>query len=139
MRLLPLLLVACSSPAPDAMMSTHTTPPAVTVTTACTGPDQRQYGTACCDVRGKGEQKSPGMVFLTCTGPRIGKPCTSKNDCDIACSCDPPGAIVGGGTPPQGPPDGTRGATGVCGARLQVGTWMCQIDERGVVTHTIVD
>lgn len=79
------------------------------------------------------------MVYLQCTGPRVGAPCSSKKDCDIACSCDPPGAVLGGGTPPQGPPDGTRGATGVCGGTLRVGTWMCQIDDSGKVAHVIVD
>ena len=98
-----------------------------------------QYGSACCEVIGKGEEKVPGMTYLRCEGPRIGKPCRSKNDCDIACSCDPAGAFIGGGTPPMGPPDGTRGATGTCGASLHVGTWMCQIDDHGVVGHVIVD
>jgi hypothetical protein len=38
-----------------------------------------------------------------------------------------------------GPKDGTRGAQGVCRGRLQIGVWMCQIDDKGVVSHVIVD
>jgi len=79
------------------------------------------------------------MVFLSCDGPQIGKACRAKGDCDVVCSCDPDSAHLGGGTPPQGPADGTRGAVGHCGGRLQVGTWMCEIDEHGAVTHVIVD
>ena len=131
-----LALAACASAANDAPAPAPKPTPAAS---ACGGPERVAYGSTCCDVLGRGEPKSPGMVYLSCTGPRIGSPCTSKKDCDIACSCDPPDAVLGGGTPQQGPPDGTRGATGVCGGTLRVGTWMCQIDERGVVSHVIVD
>jgi hypothetical protein len=38
-----------------------------------------------------------------------------------------------------GPPSGTRGQTGVCGGDLQVGVWMCEINEKGEVSHKIID
>ena len=110
-------------------------PPAAT---SCEGSDRRAYGSTCCEVN-REPDKIPGMVFLSCDGPQIGKPCHAKGDCDVVCSCDPPDAHLGGGTPPAGPTDGTRGAVGRCGGRLQVGTWMCEIDEHGIVGHVIVD
>jgi hypothetical protein len=129
--LLAVALAACSSGLPDEPT------PKPKVASTCVGPGRVQYGSACCDAVGQGETKVPGMVYLRCTGPRIGKPCRSKNDCDVACSCDVPGVVLGVG--PEDPPSGTRGATGVCTDVLRVGTWMCQIDENGVVGHVIVD
>lgn len=79
------------------------------------------------------------MVFLTCTGPQVGAPCTQKADCDIACSCDPAGQMLDPRTRASTPADGARGVTGTCAGRLQIGVWMCQLDEHGVVTRVIVD
>jgi hypothetical protein len=101
--------------------------------------DQRLFGSACCTRYGSGERaRFPGMTFLSCTGPRIGLPCRRKGDCDVACSCDAKG-MLRPGDGPQGPADGTRGFVGHCASHLQVGVWMCQIDEKGLVTHLIVD
>jgi hypothetical protein len=130
-------LSATASPSP---VPTTSPPPAALSTAApsCDGADRRLYGSTCCEVN-RIEDKVPGMVYLSCAGPQIGKACRAKGDCDVVCSCDPPDAYLGGGTPPRGPADGTRGAVGRCGGRLQIGTWMCQIDEHGTVTHVIVD
>jgi hypothetical protein len=67
----------------------------------------------------------------------LGKPCTSKEDCDVACSCASPTAPPG--RDQEGPKDGTRGVTGHCAGTFAVGTWMCEIDEHGVVAHRIVE
>ena len=130
-----------AAPPPDAALPDATADapiPKPVAWAACEGPDRRAYGSTCCDVD-REPDKIPGQVFLSCSGPQIGKACRAKGDCDVVCSCDPPDAHLGGGTDPQGPPDGTRGAVGRCGGRLQVGTWMCEIDEHGVVGHVIVD
>ena len=83
--------------------------------------------------------KFPGMTFLSCTGAQIGKTCTKKGDCDIACSCDDPRRPLNPSNGPVGPQDGTRGVIGRCGARLQIGVWMCELDEHGAVSHKIID
>jgi hypothetical protein len=104
----------------------------------CDGPDQRLYGTTCCTVEKIDEHhKYPGMTFLTCRGPQVGKACHSKRDCDVACSCD--GDSPGRPGDRHGPKDGTKGVTGRCADSRQIGVWMCDIDEKGVVTHLIVD
>jgi hypothetical protein len=102
----------------------------------CSGPGLRLHGTTCCESVGEGDRRYPGEVYLQCRGPQIGKPCKSKNDCDIVCSCALPGAL---GKDEDGPKDGTPGVTGHCDGTLRVGTWMCQIDEKGLVAHWIVD
>lgn len=106
---------------------------------ACTGPGQRRYGSTCCDTfHGDREARFPGMIFLRCRGPQVGQPCHKKADCDIACSCDGGGPLRGGNSP-EGPADGTTGVVGVCTGQLQIGVWMCRLDEHGVVGHTIID
>ncbi len=100
----------------------------------------RRYGTTCCEVRGGDDRaKFPGMTFLSCHGPQIGAACQKKGDCDVACFCDDPTRARDPRSAASGPADGTLGVTGVCGGRLQIGVWMCQIDEKGAVTHVIVD
>ncbi|MCW5806474.1 MAG: hypothetical protein KIT31_29185 [Deltaproteobacteria bacterium] len=120
--------------------TTSTTPPPPPAAVAC-APGDTRHGSACCShpMRGRDERsKFPGMQFLTCRGPRIGLPCKSKLDCDIACSCDASDHLSPGAGP-QGPADGSRGVLGHCAGSLQIGVWMCQIDEHGKVGHTIVD
>jgi len=138
---------AAPLPAPDAPPATDAALPdatgAVSIAPtpsqpACEGPDRRAYGSTCCDLNREPDM-IPGMVYLSCYGPQIGKACHARRDCDVVCSCDPPDAHLGGGTPPAGPPDGTRGAVGHCGGRMQIGTLMCEIDEHGIVGHIIVD
>ena len=54
------------------------------------------------------------------------------------CSCDgddPPDPRSG----PTGPADGTRGVVGTCSGELEAGVWMCELDDKGVVTHLIID
>ena len=98
------------------------------------------HGTTCCESEKISEdRKFPGMAYLTCTGPQIGKPCKAKGECDIACSCDDPKQRLNPSNGPIGPKDGTRGVVGICAGQLQIGVWMCRIDEHGVVSHMIVD
>lgn len=107
---------------------------------ACTGTDQRLYGSTCCRVtRATHENRFPGQTFLSCVGPQVGKPCTKKGDCDIACSCDADDSPRDPRDERSGPKDGTKGLTGFCSGRRQAGVWMCDIDENGVVSHVIVD
>jgi len=106
---------------------------------------QRRYGSTCCEsVRADSEYelpRSPGAVITECNGPQIGRPCTSRKDCDVACFCDPHAdrVLLRPGDAPSGPPDGTRGVTGSCGGRIQVGVSICEIDEFGKVVHKIID
>ena len=79
------------------------------------------------------------MTYLQCHGPQVGKACTKKGDCDIACSCDDPHQRLNPRDGAIGPKDGTTGITGHCAGSLQIGVWMCQINEQGVVSHLIVD
>ncbi|MFO0547790.1 MAG: hypothetical protein U0271_05345 [Polyangiaceae bacterium] len=124
--------VASSTASQSASVATNQAP----VVAPCDGEDERLYGSTCCEVRGRREDRFPGMVYLACHGPQIGQACSSKKDCDIACSCDPQGLPM---RDHAGPPDGTRGAKGVCSGVRAVGVWMCDIDENGVVSHLIVD
>ncbi len=125
---------ASSVPTPSSV------PPAVApIVTSCVGPRKRLHGTTCCESKGSQETDHPGEVFLECSGPQIGKTCTKKGDCDVVCFCKGQPTLVSPGDDRAGPADGTRGQTGVCGAKLQVGVWMCEIDEKGAVTHVIVD
>jgi hypothetical protein len=133
-----------AGPAPNAsnmasVTATTSSTRAPTPPIDCSGSDRRLYGSTCCEVLGKREEKFPGMVFLRCEGPQLGAPCASKSDCDVVCSCDSAEAPRSPGKGMQGPKDGTRGVKGTCGGTLAVGVWMCEIDEHGVVTHVIVD
>jgi hypothetical protein len=83
--------------------------------------------------------KFPGMQFLSCEGPTVGKPCASKGDCDLACSCDARDHLLRPSDGPQGPADGTKGIKGVCAGGLQIGVWMCELDEHGAVLHRIIE
>jgi hypothetical protein len=122
-----------SAPAPTSLASSLTPP-------ECTGADEQLRGSTCCQRHAiRDESKHPGQVFLDCHGPQIGKSCTAKTDCDVVCSCEPDDGLKSPHDDPSGPKDGTRGVQGVCRGRLQIGVWMCQIDERGVVSHVIVD
>ena len=104
-------------------------------------PDERRYGSACCrGTQGRDPRdRFPGMTFLSCHGPRIGAPCRAKTDCDVACSCDAPDELLRPGDGAQGPADGTTGVVGHCQGALQIGVWMCQLDEHGRVSRVIVD
>jgi hypothetical protein len=79
------------------------------------------------------------MIYLSCTGPQVGQPCSKKGDCDLGCSCDDQSQPLNNNNGPQGPADGTRGVTGVCTGQMQIGVWMCTLDETGAVSHMIVD
>jgi hypothetical protein len=114
-------------------------PPSGPIVTSCVGPRKRLHGTTCCESKGSQETDHPGEVFLDCSGPQIGKTCTKKGDCDVVCFCKGQATLISPGAGPAGPADGTRGQTGVCGGTLQVGVWTCEIDEKGAVTHVIVD
>jgi hypothetical protein len=81
----------------------------------------------------------PGQTILSCRGPQIGKPCQRKQDCDVACFCGAQQGPLDPRARPAGPPDGTRGHTGVCGGTLQAGVWMCQINDKGLVSRMIID
>jgi hypothetical protein len=118
-------------------------PPAAVVAQvalACKGSDERLWGTTCCrNEPDSGDARFPGQIVTECHGPQIGTPCARRGDCDIACSCDPPGEILRGGERGQGPADGTTGVTGTCTGLIQIGVWMCRIDENGIVSHEILD
>ena len=114
-------------------------PPGAPTVTSCVGSNKRLYGSTCCEARGSRQEEHPGEVFLDCSGPQIGKACAKKADCDVVCFCKGQTSLVSPGASQAGPADGTRGQTGFCGAQLQVGVWMCEIDEKGAVTHVIVD
>jgi hypothetical protein len=106
----------------------------------CVGRDARRWGTTCCHLTGgPREQRTPGEVVMTCDGPNVGRPCTRKSDCDVACSCDPPTAFLSPDDDTNSPADGTRGVTGRCAGVFQIGVWRCRIDDQGVVGHEIVD
>jgi hypothetical protein len=137
------VMAACSSRAgtppttspPPSNTSTAEPPPEM----SCVGQDRRRYGSTCCEVIGGDPQdRYPGKIYLDCEGPQIGQPCTKKSDCDIACSCDGDGPFDPR-SDGRGPPDGTRGVTGVCTGQRAMGVWMCDIDETGTVSHMIVD
>ncbi len=68
----------------------------------------------------------------------MGRPCTRKGDCDVACFCN---GHENGPDPQRysGPASGTTGITGVCGGTLWTGAWMCQLDEAGKVSRVIID
>jgi hypothetical protein len=139
---LALALVACGAQAPTSTTVVANTagPDARLAAAAACGYGEERWGTTCCKAEGRDEEgKSPGMVFLSCRGPQIGKPCRAKTDCDIACSCDDPDEPLGNHNTPQGPADGTTGAIGHCTGLRQIGVWMCDIDENGRVGHVIVD
>lgn len=106
----------------------------------CVGEDRRLYGTTCCTVQGgAAEERTPGEVILDCEGPQVGKACTREGDCDIACSCDSMEEPLRPGDGQRGPADGTVGVKGVCAGQTQRGVWSCRLDERGAVTHLIID
>jgi hypothetical protein len=112
-----------------------TTPTAAT----CAGSDEKLYGSTCCRSSGKGAgEASPGAIILSCHGPQIGKACTRRSDCDLACFCEVQTGPLSNTSGPSGPAIGTKGVTGACGGLLQMGVWMCQIDENGVVIHRII-
>ncbi|HEY1954011.1 MAG TPA: hypothetical protein VGH28_00315 [Polyangiaceae bacterium] len=103
------------------------------------GPGETRYGSTCClPAHAREEDKYPGMVYLDCHGPQIGRVCRKETDCDVACSCDPD-PLLSPRDGPLGPRDGTRGAVGHCAGRLQLGVFQCRIDEHGVVGHLIVE
>ncbi len=153
------LIIGCAAPAPAAdatptasavvlapplVASVASPPPAPTATSSapadCVGPDRRLRGSTCCTVtRISNERRFPGQEFLRCEGPQIGRPCTSKRDCDVACSCDADDSPRDPRDERHAPKEGTKGLTGFCSGRRQIGVWMCDIDEDGAVTHIIVD
>jgi hypothetical protein len=106
---------------------------------ACDHPDEVRYGTTCCRRTGSREHRFPDQTVLSCVGGQIGKACRKKGDCDVVCFCPDDGNPPAPEKGPTGPNDGTTGVTGVCGGSLQAGVWMCEIDEKGAVTHVILD
>ena len=137
---LPSAFAAFEPPAPAPPGSAR--PPVVrspAFSAACDGPDQRKYGTTCCTAFGTRQTGFPGQTILACNGPQIGSPCRRKQDCDVECSCGMAGGPQPPGRPKRSPPSGARGRKGVCGGELLVGVWMCEIDEKGLVTHKIID
>lgn len=137
----PIATSATPSSAPSsAVTPTPSASPASLTPPECTGANEQLHGSTCCEKHAISEQnKYPGQVFLDCHGPQIGRACSAKTDCDVVCSCEPDSGLKSPRDDPAGPKDGTRGAQGRCSGRLQIGVWMCQIDEKGVVTHVIVD
>jgi len=135
----PVAVAPSAAVAPAAAVS----PPAAVVAPVaptCIGPDQRLWGTTCCkNETDSGDARFPGQIVTECHGPQIGTPCARRGDCDIACSCDPPGEMLRAGEGGQGPANGTRGVTGTCAGVIQIGVWMCRIDENGIVSHVILD
>jgi len=131
-------LASSASSTPVSALS-QTIPPVASTAPAMCASDERSYGSTCCSAPQGREERHPGQTIMDCHGPKIGQSCKAKGDCDLACSCDDPKVLLSPSHDHAGPKDGARGVTGVCGARVQVGVWMCQIDERGVVTHVIID
>jgi hypothetical protein len=136
--------VALVPPPPTAVAPAAAVPPPAAavapVAGTCTGPNERLWGTTCCEHEpDPGDARFPGQIATDCHGPQVGKPCARRGDCDIACSCDPPGELLRPGQGGQGPANGTRGVTGTCTGVIQIGVWMCRIDENGVVGHVILD
>lgn len=121
---------------PDVEALPSATSPASPI--AC-APDERRLGTACCSYPNSNErERSPGQQIMSCRGPRIGLPCKKASDCDLACEC--PSAQA----PPwkrgrSDLPAGTKGLTGTCASGTYVGEWMCRLDDKGQVTHVILD
>jgi len=134
---------AAVAPAAAVSPPVAVSPPAAVVAPAapaCAGSGQRRWGTTCCrNEPDSGDARFPGQIVTECHGPQIGAPCARRGDCDVACSCDPPGAILRAGEGGQGPANGTRGVTGTCTGVIQIGVWMCRIDENGIVGHVILD
>ena len=136
----PLVTAEPTATTPTTVAAPTTVATAIVSTSAlpCDRRGQRRLGTACCESPEGHERRNPGQVILRCEGPRVGRPCSRKGDCDIACFCH--GHQIG--PAPQsysGPREGSTGITGVCGGTLWAGAWMCQLDENGKVTPVIID
>lgn len=104
----------------------------------CDGPHERLYGVTCCSFT-RIMPEDPGSTIVSCHGPQLGQPCAKASDCDINCLCDAHGQRATRRSGPRGPKDGTRGIVGECGGMLERGVWRCIIDDKGRVTHKIID
>ena len=86
--------------------------------------DERRWGTTCCRTSQHGRRTS-----MSCRGPQLGKSCTRRTDCDLACACDR--SLIHH--------DGQTGVVGTCSGYQPSGEWLCRLDDQGGVTSLIID